>query len=602
MSIDEGRRVRSYALLSMSIVALLLFTACAQSAAPEPSQPSQAQSSQSSESSQPTQQAQPTAMAEPTAGAAAEEQSLSAIEYYKSKATWECAPGQEHWRSDGTPTRGGTFIKSGGSRGANHLDTSAPGGGHNSVQVYEHLVETRACFYEDTVMVPGLAKSWTVSGDGLVWTVKLNEKAKWHNVPPVNGRPFTSADVAFTIEHQLAGGQLRSSWTNVSHQEPDDNTIVLTLKEPNPDFLGNVLGERLQVMLPHEVKEQYGDFKTVAIGTGPYMMKEFKNNQYMELERTPNWRENGFDGKPLPYIDSVEFPVFSDYAAEIASMRAGQLNLNTTTGYLKRDFDAIMASNATLKGYQDIAPIPRGLWVNHKVKPFDDIDVRKALLYATNSDEIVELGYQGGAVRTGYLPTAITQYAWPVEKVQEAFKTDLDKAKEHLTKAGFGPDNPLKFEMTMGSVAQDKGGEVTQEQLKKIGVEVDVKVVPGFAAGFVRRLEYDAAWTGVSPASIFTDRWMGGFVRCGDSRNVTQMCDSELDRLSLAQGRELDPVKRNQLLDQLQNRLLEVAPFVPVLSLVYYRIYDCHVQNMPSTEYTQQLSGLSSAWLDNTKC
>ena len=534
----------------------------------------------------------------------ASQQSMSALDTFKAKSNLVCTPGSEHWRNSGTPIRGGTFTKASVASQTNAgLDTSLPGGGHTAVQVYEHLVETRACYYEDSVMVPGLAKSWTTSADGLTWTLNLEPTAKWHDLPPVNGRAFTSADVAWMIEHQIAVGQLKSTWAPIKHEEPNANTIILKLPAPDPDFLGNVLGERNNVMMPREVQEQYKDFKTVAIGTGPYQLDKFQNNVTLNLVRTPNWRQNGVDGKPLPYIDKVEFPYFGDYAGELAAFRSGQLDLNQTLGYQKRDYEALTQQNPKLKGYLDLAPIPRGLWMNLKQKPFDDINVRKALFYATNSDEIVALGFSGGAVRTGFLPTAIAQYAWPVDKVQELFKQDIPKAKEYLAKAGYDTTKRLSFTMNNGSVPSDQGGEVQQAQAKAIGIDITINTIQGNATppNYLQPKD-QATWSGVSPASIFPDRWMGGFLRCGDSRNFTGLCDDEVDKLSLAQSRELDPAKRKVTLDQLQQRLFDLTPWVPQLSLVYYRLYSCRVKNMPSTDYQQSLTGVASAWLDPKGC
>ena len=91
-------------------------------------------------------------------------------------------------------------------------------------------------------------------------------------------------------------------------------------------------------------------------------------------------------------------------------------------------------------------------------------------------------------------------------------------------------------------------------------------------------------------------------MRCNDSRNYTALCDSRLDELSRSQSRELDPAKRKVVLDQLQERMYEIMPSVPTLSLIYYRIYNCRVRNIPSTEWTQQLSGISRAWIDPAGC
>jgi len=527
---------------------------------------------------------------------------LSAMEHFERKQALACEPGREHWRAEGTPKRGGTFVRP--NTRLDHLDISRPDGGSQyQPQVYEHLVETRACYYEDTTFVPGLAKAWKISPDGLTWTLALRADVRWHNKPPVNGRPFTADDVAWTIEHQKAGGALRSAWAPVRYEIPDPHTIVLRLPEPNPDFLGDVLAERNNFILAREVKEEYGDFKNMAVGTGPYMLKRYVPQQTVELERNPEWREKGFDGKPLPYIEDIQMPVLADYTAGVAATRAGQADLNYVTGFLRRDADALRAEKQLkLAMYQDVAPVPRGFWMDVSQPPFADVRLRRALALAIDHDEVIEGGYQGGAIRTGHLPAAIMDYAWAPTKVREKFKPDRERAKQLLVEAGYPPGS-LKFTMKTGSVPQDvAGAEVVQNHFKLVGVEANIEQVPGFVATTIRRRDYHAAWGGMTPASLFPGRWMGGFLRCGDSRNVTNLCDQEIDRLSLAQEREIDPAKRKVILGQLQDKLFELMPTVPTQSLVYYRFYSCRVKNMPPTEWTQQLTGIARAWLDSSGC
>ncbi|HTE83101.1 MAG TPA: ABC transporter substrate-binding protein [Dehalococcoidia bacterium] len=150
---------------------------------------------------------------------------------------YDCTPGKEAWRSPGPPKRGGTLVKA--SLDFSHLDPTTPGGAANEVapQVYNTLLSFRGCFFEDTFLNPDLAKSWTASQDGLTWTLHLREDARWHDKPPLNGRAFTSGDVAWMLEYQKAGGLGRNFWAGVDkHQEPDRNTIVLTLKSPDAEY------------------------------------------------------------------------------------------------------------------------------------------------------------------------------------------------------------------------------------------------------------------------------------------------------------------------------------------------------------------------------
>jgi len=135
-----------------------------------------------------------------------------------------------------------------------------------------------------------------------------------------------------------------------------------------------------------------------------------------------------------------------------------------------------------------------------------------------------------------------------------------------------------------------------------VGIRVKIEVTVGNAANVISIRQYDAAWSGVSPPGFFPDRWMGSFLRTGGSHNVTGLSDPRVDALSLAQGKELDPVKRKQIMDELLDRLYELMPWVPVNSLVYHKFYSCQVRNMPSTNWYLEPIGAAHAWLDPTGC
>ena len=100
-------------------------------------------------------------------------------------------------------------------------------------------MEYRGCYYEDfQVLKPSLAKSWEFSPDGKTWTFHLRNDVKWQQLPPVNGRRFTSADVAWVANfHVEQKTRYRSFFENVAIETPNDYTVVVKLNAPNPDFL-----------------------------------------------------------------------------------------------------------------------------------------------------------------------------------------------------------------------------------------------------------------------------------------------------------------------------------------------------------------------------
>src|SRR5215207_3305396 len=145
----KGNDVRSLTILATFVAAAgLASTACT----PAPSAPA------------PTSSAPAAAKAAPTAQAG----SLAAV-----TPAAQCEPGKEQWRATTPPRRGGTLVRA---TTVEFFDPTRPtGSGEPSPQVYQGLFETRGCRYGDTAMVPTLAKSYEVSPDGLVYTIKLRD-------------------------------------------------------------------------------------------------------------------------------------------------------------------------------------------------------------------------------------------------------------------------------------------------------------------------------------------------------------------------------------------------------------------------------------------
>lgn len=513
----------------------------------------------------------------------------------------ECTQGKEHWRSSNPPIRGGTWRATGG---VPNLDPVS--GSPNLVgvvaQIYNTLLEQRSCFFEDIEVAPGLATSWQVSPDGRVWTLKLDTKARWHNKPPVNGRPFTSADVAWTIDyHKKLAGVLKPYWEDIEYRTPDASTIVLSMKEPRADFLYQ-LSFPQNMMMPKEIHEQYGDFKTVAVGTGAFMMKEFKPNLLRIIERNPDYHKMGRDGKPLPYIDGLEAHAVGDRIASEAAFLAGQVDAGGPE--TKDEFERWkqLLPKATTGG--GVRGTLHALWFNMSIKPWDDVRLRKALVSAISRDDIILGSRRGSFAHAGFFPGSFPEFVWSVDKQKEKFKYDPELAKKKLAEAGYAPGAIKVVMKTTGQYAQD--AEVVQNHLKNVGIEntiqVDTPQAGGGGANIVLiKGDYDIMW-GVPLPSTFIDYWAVSIIRSGSPFNIPRISDSELDAMSDAQSRELDPLKRKAILDKLQDRLYELMPYIPVQSTVTYALYACRVKNVVPQMPNAASLELLEVWFDPTGC
>ncbi len=509
----------------------------------------------------------------------------------------QCEAGKEAWRTQGAPKRGGTLVRA--SLPFDNFDITKPGTTTlylGAAQVNQTLVELRGCHYEDIAMMPSLAKSWQMSPDGRTWTLSLRNDVKWHNKPPVNGRPFTSADVAWTIELQKREGILRATWQDVEHQEPDAHTVILRLKEPDADFILR-MGSQLNVMLAREVKEQFGDFKSVAIGTGAYMVKDFKQAQELWLEPNPGYYEQGADGKPLPYLEGVRTLPFSDVAAQVAALRSGQLDISSYNGVEKGDAEALRTANTKLRIYEQIVFSTISLWFDVTKKPLDDPRVRKALAMAINPDDLIAR-YQGGGVRSGFVPAFLKDYAWSQEKLREKFKPQLEQAKKLLAEAGFPADQRLPIKT--GSFFQ-QDAEVIQKHLEAIGVNTTIDV-EGTAFGTLFSKGEFLMGFGPITGVTYPSYWVGDLVRSGAAPRFLRTGDAQIDSLAAAAAREVDPGKRKQTIDQLQDRLYEVMPYVPVASRLYYHVLSCRTKNARLINPAYNSRTAVEAWLDPSGC
>jgi len=221
-------------------------------------------------------------------------------------------------------------------------------------------------------------------------------------------------------------------------------------------------------MLPREVQEKYGDFKTVAIGTGGFMVKDFKQNQEVLLERNPDYRVKGDDGKALPYLDNVQVLHFGDPAAEVAAIRAGTLDISNYRGLSKVDADAVHQANPKLRIFQQVQYAIEGLWFDARKAPWNDVRVRKALSLEINRDDLITAS-QNGQTYTGFLPRGITNYAWSLDALKQKFKSDPEQAKALLAQAGYKPGD-IKATLTSAEIHR-QNVQIVQNQLKAIGVD-----------------------------------------------------------------------------------------------------------------------------------
>lgn len=522
------------------------------------------------------------------AGPSPEQQAQAVLK----EETHQCEPGKEEWRSPGPPKRGGMLFMSGG--GGDHLDVTKPGASELFNQVYNGLMRGRACFPGDWLPALDLAKSWQ-STDAQVWTFKLQENVRWQNLPPVNGRLFTSADVAWMVGLQKREGLLASFFQGVTYETPDPSTIVFTLPAPDADFLYKLADHR-NVIMPREIYEQNGDFKTAMVGTGAFQLKQRTQAVGAVIEKNPNYWQKGLDGQPLPYLDGVRYAAFTsgDYAGIAAAYTSGQLDhTNWFPGTLGR---AARATNPKLRLLPEIFASYHAVYFNYRRNTaYRDPQVRKAIAMAIDPEETMTA--EDGGVYSTHVPAHLSEWIWPQQKIKEHWRHDPEQAKKLLAAAGYPT---IKGTMKTAGFLQ-AGAESVQRQLTKVGIDLTMEVPPGSCIPLLQKMDWDityCAYTGPN----FINYWVGDFLRSDSNQNYMGVNDPELDALIKDQWGVLDNTTRRAKVDQLQEYLYETLPFISVMSPLRYSILTCRVKNAAIYPPSYNSPIALQAWLDDTGC
>lgn len=326
----------------------------------------------------------------------------------------------------------------------------------NSVIVQDQIYNRLMAFKPGTTdLQPALATSWTVSPDGKTWTFKLRQGVKFHD-----GTPFNAAAVKFNIErwwdpthpngHRDAG-KTYEIWQQIFggfKGEPDSllqsvvvvdpYTIQFGLKQPFAAFPNAIAAGFFGMASPTAIQKsgaKYGTPGEPAVGTGPFVFKEWRTGDRILLEKNPNYWQPG-----LPKVNQVVIRFITDPAARLAQLRAGQIDFTVDLApdqrqEVERDPNLQARSRSSYNvGY---------LALNPSYKPLADVRVRQAIAHAINRPAIVQAFWGNLAKHDAhFLPPPL---AWAQSTKIVSYPFNPQKAKQLLTEAGYANGFPLEL-------------------------------------------------------------------------------------------------------------------------------------------------------------
>lgn len=411
-----------------------------------------------------------------------------------------------------------------------------------------------------------LAESWDISDDGLIITFHLRSGVKWHD-----GQPFTAEDVLFTYQKLIdpnVATPYGADYQRLDKVEVLDTlTFRVTYKEP----FAPALESWSMGIIPKHILEgkdiNTDEFNRHPVGTGPYRFKAWLTGQKIVLTANDAY----FKGRPN--IDEYNYRIIPDPATMFQELRSKgvdmmgltplQFSRQTDTPFFKENFRKFRypSNGYTYLGY------------NLKDSKFSDKQVRQALAYAINKEDIVKGVRLGlGSPATGPYPP----HYWAYNPNARTYPYDPEKAKAMLHEAGWADTNgdgildkdgrPFQFTIitNLGNDERKQAAEIIQQNLKAVGIDVKIKVVEwqAFINEFVDKRQYEAiilGWSiGLDPDTYIM--WHSS--QTGPNQyNFVSYSNPEVDEL-LIQGRKtFELEKRKAIYQKIHAILAEDQPY-----------------------------------------
>ncbi|GAA5228949.1 ABC transporter substrate-binding protein [Paeniglutamicibacter antarcticus] len=319
--------------------------------------------------------------------------------------------------------------------------------------VYEGLVQIN----QDGELEPLLAESWTVSDDRKTYDFKLHPDVKYSN-----GADFTADDVKFSIDRVKS-----DAWTSSVKDKMEvvdsvnvvsDTEVQVVLAQPSNAWLYD-MATRVGAMFD---ESGIDDLATKAVGTGPFTVESWKPNESMDMAARDNyWGE-------APKVKTATLKYFADVTATTNALQSGDVDVV----YNMQAPDLL----STFEGndeYQILDGTSTGeivLSMNNKAAPFNDVKMRKAVMYAIDREAVMNAAWNGkGTLVGGPVPPTDPYY----EDLNDVYPFDPAKAKELLKEAG-SENLDIKFTVPTRPYATAIS-EIVVAQLKDVGINATIE-------------------------------------------------------------------------------------------------------------------------------
>lgn len=428
---------------------------------------------------------------------------------------------------------------------------------------------------EEGAVIPGLARSWQMSEDGLKYRFQLREDVHFHD-----GAVFDAAAVKFNFERirSLASRSLKSSSLLVAVERVtviDEFTVDVHLSRPDGSFLFNLSLPYIAMVSPEAATKWGSNYHLHQAGTGPFMFSEYRPGDRYVLLRNPDyrWGPSYYEHSGPARLREIEWRFLPEPSSRAPALEAGDVDVafDLVPTSLERILDSPRhtVSTAYLTGQ------PAYWFINTRLPPTDEVAVRRAVLYAADmASGTRAITREVTPPAHGPLSRVTPEYAPALDSL---YRHDPERARRLLEEAGWTDSDGdgirerdgqrLVVTVSMVSWGQSIPFSVLlQAQLRQVGIAVELEMMAHAvqieAGQSGRKNMLFTGSSGYSAADSLKPFFHSANVERGFA--FSKFADPELDRLLEDAEITLDPELRTALYRQAQVRIMEQALILPI--------------------------------------
>ncbi len=450
--------------------------------------------------------------------------------------------------------------------------------------VVGHIFSGLVVLDQNLAIEPELAYGWDVSADGTIYTFYLDPEATFHNQRPLTAQdvkfsweralhPATQSDTAGTYLGDIVGADqvITGSAENLAGVRViDDHTLEVTIDAPKPYFIAKLTYPVSFVVDSEQVNQ--ANWEHQANGTGPFKLANWQDDDQIMLEKFAGYI------KPTGNVEQINYDLASGIT--LSEFENGNVDL---VGIGEAAIERVRDPNDPLSGniYSQPSLCTTFIGLNNTLPPFDDVRVRQALNYAIDKQHIASGVYENRLLpATGILPPG-----FPGATANEIYQYDPELARQLLEEANIDRSQPLIFNSAGYSDLSTLSTVLIGMWEETLDITIEAELLEPYRYA-------DVLFSGES-AHFFNFGWCADYLdpenflrilfESGSKQNWGHFSNPEIDTALQAAGVEQDVAMRMQKYQQIEDALLEEAPFVFIGNSLQTVLVNSRIKNYIQT-------------------